>query len=73
MGLRADILRAQTVIHPGPRAASVADIEWVVLNIMGPEHEIVPKDWWFEMNHPPRPMDAATLRFLQRIGARTAR
>ncbi|KAL6822866.1 hypothetical protein J3E69DRAFT_382000 [Trichoderma sp. SZMC 28015] len=72
MGLRGDIIRAKAVARPMPYFESGVNIEWMVSNLTAPQHEIMAKEFWTEMHRPPRPMDAATSRFLQRIGARTA-
>ncbi|PTB65070.1 hypothetical protein BBK36DRAFT_1160295 [Trichoderma citrinoviride] len=70
MSLRGDIIRAKAVARPQPY---VGNMEWMVSNITAPQHEIMTKEFWVEMHRPPRPVrDAATSRFLQRIGARTA-
>ncbi|KAL7906379.1 hypothetical protein GGI35DRAFT_482544 [Trichoderma velutinum] len=68
MSLRRDIIRAKAVARPVP----YAEFEWMVSNLTAPQHEIMTKEFWIEMHRPPRPMDAATLKFLQRIGARTS-
>ncbi|TFB05930.1 hypothetical protein CCMA1212_001368 [Trichoderma ghanense] len=73
MGLRGDILRAKAVARPQPYGESVVNTtSWMVSNLIAPKHEIMTKETWIEMHRPPRPMDATTYRFLQRIGARTA-
>ncbi|KAL6694523.1 hypothetical protein J3F84DRAFT_46228 [Trichoderma pleuroticola] len=72
MGLRGDIIRAKAVARPMPYVESGVNIEWMVSNLTAPQHEITTKEFWTEMHRPPRPVDAATSRFLQRIGARTA-
>jgi hypothetical protein len=72
MGLRGDIMRAKAVARPVPYVESVFNTEWMVSNLTAPQHEILTKELWTEMHRPPRPLDAATSRFLQRIGARTA-
>lgn len=72
MGLRGDIMRAKAVARPVPYAESMFNTDWMVSNVAAPQHEILTKDFWTEMHRPPRPLDAATSRFLQRIGARTA-
>ncbi|KAM6484615.1 hypothetical protein HDV62DRAFT_404403 [Trichoderma sp. SZMC 28011] len=72
MGLREDIIRAEAVARPMSYPESLSNIEWMVSNLTAPQHEIMTKGFWIEMHRPPRPMDAATSRFLQRIGARRA-
>lgn len=72
MGLRGDIMRAKTVARPVPYDESLVNIEWMVSNLTAPQHEILAKGLWTEMHRPSRPLDAATSRLLQRIGARTA-
>ncbi|KAL7957134.1 hypothetical protein V8C34DRAFT_325504 [Trichoderma compactum] len=72
MGLRGDIIRVKAVARPMPYLESGDNIEWMVSNLTAPQHEIMTKEFWVEMHRPPRPMDAATSKFLQRIGARTA-
>ncbi|EHK39365.1 hypothetical protein TRIATDRAFT_288158 [Trichoderma atroviride IMI 206040] len=73
MGLRGDIMRAKAVARPVPYVESMANTEWIVSNLTAPQHEILTKELWIEMHRPPRPLDAATSRFLQRVGARTVR
>ncbi|KAL6895284.1 hypothetical protein HDV57DRAFT_3182 [Trichoderma longibrachiatum] len=72
MGLRGDIIRAKAIARPVPYGDSGANTDWIISNLTAPQHQILAKDLWVEMHRPPRPMDAATSRFLQRIGARTA-
>ena len=67
MGLRADILRAKTVSRLYSWAADTT--EWMVYNRLAPQPEIVTKEYWIERHSPPRPMDASTLRIVQRIRA----
>ncbi|KAH0499711.1 hypothetical protein TgHK011_006886 [Trichoderma gracile] len=72
MSLRGDIIRAKAVARPVPYFDSGVNIEWMVSNLTAPQHQIMTKGLWIEMHRPPRPMDAATSRLLQRIRARKA-